>query len=84
MESFTEVVKSLIGSRIMPTPANELCNSTKVALDILKNTECVEVASPFWVNSIEVLENDTKHMLWLQMVEAARLSWMIEQVDKMT
>lgn len=43
----------------------------------------MEVGSRFWVNATEVLENETKRVLWLQMPEAARLNWMTMQVEKM-
>lgn len=58
-----------------------LCNSIKAAVDILINTKGVEVASPFRINAIEVLETDRKGMLWLTMLEAARLTWMLKQVE---
>lgn len=57
VESFTEVAKSLIGSRKTTTPMDELLDLIKAAIDILNNTEDVEVASPFWLNAIEILEN---------------------------
>lgn len=49
------------------TPNSKLPKSIKAAIEILNYTEGVEVASPFWVNAMEVLENDTKRMQWLKM-----------------
>lgn len=63
-------------------PPDELQGSIKAIVDIRNNTKGVEVASPFWVNATGVLE--TKRILWLQMQEAARLPWMIKQVDTTT
>lgn len=65
IKSFMEVAKSLIGSRKMTTPQNDLWDSSKASIDILDNIEGVEVRLPFWVNATEVLKNKTKHMLWL-------------------
>lgn len=48
-----------------------------------KHADGVEEASPYWVNAVEVLENDAKRMQWLLMQEAAHLSWMNRQIDKM-
>lgn len=47
MDSFIEVAKSLIGSRTMTTPTEELRYSIKAAVDILNNTEGVEVGHLF-------------------------------------
>lgn len=60
---FTEVAKTLISSISITT----LSNSIKVAIDILNNNEGIEAASLFWVNATEILENETKGMLWLWM-----------------
>lgn len=49
----------------------KLRDSIKAVIDIINNMEVVEMASPFWVNSTEVLENETKRILWLQMPEEA-------------
>lgn len=35
------------------------------------------------INATKVLENQMKHMWWLQMLEATCFLWMIKQVDKM-
>lgn len=42
--------------------AIELLESMKDAIDILNNMDDVEVASPFWVNTMEMLEKDAKKM----------------------
>lgn len=55
----------------------------KTAIEILNQTEGVEVASPVWVSVMEVLENDTKRIQWLHMLEAACLTWITKQVGKM-
>lgn len=55
--------KTLISSISITT----LSNSIKVAIDILNNNEGIEAASLFWVNATEILENETKGMLWLWM-----------------
>lgn len=81
VDSFTEVAKSLVGEEIHKS--DRLTVSIKAAVDILNSTEGVEVGSRFWVNATEVLENETKRVLWLQMPEAARLNWMTMQVEKM-
>lgn len=47
VETFMEVTKSLTGSRKRVKPSDELSDSIKAAIDILNNTEDVEVASPF-------------------------------------
>lgn len=70
IESFTEVAESFIDLRKAYTPDAELSGSIKAAIDILNNTDGVEVESLFSVNAMEVLENDTKRMEWLQMPEA--------------
>lgn len=84
MDTFTEVAKTLIASKSSMTSSGVLTDSIKAAIDILNNTEGIEVASPFWVSATEVLENETKRTLWLQMPESGRLPWMTKQVDKMT
>lgn len=48
------------------TPTDELHDSIKVAINILSNSEGVEVASPFWANATKVLENEIKRMLQLK------------------
>lgn len=73
IESFTEVAKSFIDLRKAYTPAAELSESIKAAIDILNNMDGVEVESLFWVNAMEVLENDTKRMEWIQMPATAHL-----------
>lgn len=55
----------------------------KVAIEILNHTEGVEVAIPFRVKAMQVLENDAKRTHWLQMPEAACLPLMTRQVDKL-
>lgn len=50
IESFTEVAKSLIGTRKETESANKLRDSIKAVVDILNNMEGVEIASPSWVN----------------------------------
>lgn len=82
VDRFTEVAKSLVGEEIHKS--DRLTVSIKAAVDILNSTEGVEVGSRFWVNATEVLENETKRVLWLQMPEAARLNWMTMQVEKMS
>lgn len=42
----------------MAKPAAELRESMVAAIEILNNTEGVEVASPFCLSTIEVLENE--------------------------
>lgn len=44
----------------MFTPAAELRESMMAIIDILNNTERVEVASPFWVSTMKVLKKDAK------------------------
>lgn len=78
--TFTKVATSLMGTR---KETNNF-GSIKTAVEILNNMEGVEVASPFWINATEVLENETKRMFWLTMRKAARMSWMIKQVEKMS
>lgn len=60
------VAKSLIGWRKIATPVDKLPNSTKDAIDILNNTEGVEVAHLFCIRETEVLKKETKCMLWLK------------------
>lgn len=62
------------------TTTYELRNPIKAGIDILNKTEGVVVASPFYVNATEVLENETKSILWLQMPGAP---WMTKKVEKM-
>lgn len=50
--------KSLINSRKSSTLAVELHESMKDAVDILNNTDGVEVDSSFLVKAMEVLEDD--------------------------
>lgn len=83
VESFIEVAETLIIQGQTTTPNDALRHSIKAASDILNNTEGVKMASPFWVNVTEVLKNETKRTLWLQMRQATRLPWLIKQVDKM-
>lgn len=83
VESFIEVVKSLIESRKVVNPANELHDSLKTTIDILNSTKGVKVATPFWVSTMEVLKYETKLMLWVQMPESARWPWMTKQINKM-
>lgn len=55
----------------------------KASIDILNNKTNVEVANPFRVSMMEVLENDKKRMQWLLMLKIVQLSWMTRQVEKM-
>lgn len=80
--TLTEVAELLIETRQEGTPAIALDKHMKTAIDILKQTEQVEVARPFWVSAMEVLENDAKRTQWLHMPKAVRLSWMTKQVDR--
>lgn len=82
IESFIEVAKSLIGTRKETDFADELRDSVKAVVDILNNMEGVEITSPSWVNVTKVLGNETKRMLWLAMLEAARMPWMTKQLEK--
>lgn len=66
-----EVLKSLIGTKKETNATDGLCNSIKAAVEILNNTNRVEVGSPFWVNTTEVLENETNQMLRLTMPKVA-------------
>lgn len=47
MEPFTDVVKSLIESRLSATLVAQLLKSMKGAIEILNNTDGDEVAIPF-------------------------------------
>lgn len=47
MDSFKEVAKSLIDAREALAPSLEQRESMKAAIDILNNTDGVEVARPF-------------------------------------
>lgn len=76
VETFTKSTKSLIELRMSVTPTYKLRESMKAIIESLNNMERVEVASPFWVNATEVLENNAKRMRWLQMPEAVCLQWM--------
>lgn len=82
VDRFTEVDKSLVDSETHTT--DRLHATIKAAVDILSRTPGVEVGSPFWVNATEVLENETKRVLWLSMPEEARLNWITMQVEKMS
>lgn len=61
VDSFTEVAKFLIGGETHTT--DRLHASLKGVVDIIYSTEGVEVGSTLWVNTIEVLENETKRVL---------------------
>lgn len=74
---FTEVEKSLFGTRKETNPTNKLWDSIKATIDMLNSTEGVEMASAFWFNATEVLENETMHMLWLAM--RSRSGWLDDQ-----
>lgn len=65
--------QTLIGSKSSMMSSGVMRDSIKDAVDILNNTKGVGVVSSFWVNAIEVLENETKHMLWLDIPESTRL-----------
>lgn len=67
----------------MVTPTDELCDSIKIATYILNNTKDVEVATHCWVSVVDVFENKTKRMLWLQMSKPTQLPWRSKQEDKM-
>lgn len=54
MEFLREIAKSVM----------ELHKSVKASIDILNNKIGVEVANPFRVSMMEVLENDKKRMQW--------------------
>lgn len=62
----------MIELKKIATPTYKLCDSVKTAIDILDHMEGFEVAKPFWVTAMKVLENETKRIQWLQMSEAAR------------
>lgn len=63
MDTFTEVAKTLITLKSSMTSSSMLTDSIKGVIDILNNTEGIEVASPFSVSATEVLENETKRTL---------------------
>lgn len=79
IDMLTEMAKLLIEVR----PATTLDKYIKIPIEILNQTEGVKVASLFWVNAMEVLENDAKRMRRLHMPEAVRLMLMRKKVDKM-
>lgn len=72
----------MIESSKVVMPIEESTDSVKMPIDILNNTEGVEVATPFWVSAVEVLKNESKETPWLKMPEPASLPWMHKQVDK--
>lgn len=50
----------MVESRKSASYAAELLESMKATIEILNNTDGVEVASPSWVNAMEFFENDAK------------------------
>lgn len=58
-------------SRKVVTPADELHDSIKTAIDILNTMRGFEVGTPFYVRMVEVFENEIKRRLWFQMLESA-------------
>lgn len=67
----------------MTTPVVKLSKSMNVMIDILNKAEGIQVATPFLVSTMEVLEYDSKYMQWLQMPEVGPLPWMSRRIDKM-
>lgn len=52
VDSFTKVAKTLIGKCQMTTQTERFCDSVNEAIDILNNTESIEVALTFWVKRL--------------------------------
>lgn len=50
------------------TPVAPLDKHVKIAVKILNQAKDVEMASPFWVSVMEVLENDMNRTQWLYMI----------------
>lgn len=70
VNTLTEVAKSLIETRKEATPSATLDKHMKTIIDFLKQTEGVEVTSPFWMSQREAPKN-AKRTQWLHIQEAA-------------
>lgn len=65
-----DVTKSLIKNSKEATPTDEMDKQMRTAIEILNQAKGVEVIIPFWVSSMEVLENDKERTQLLYMPEA--------------